>query len=564
MRDSKSKEVGLHPQLFTVLQTDHLFSYQFISESSLFFPCLWLGAPTLNEMTVNAITGSIGNVARGVAKVVSAVTGASCSGGVSSNVSAFASAVQRRTPTAKKPSPLPRELQTHLNGSNRAKMRTAVYRTVPSTRAARAAGFGTLFLRLGWDKLVGSEAGDKMLPVNSHMRIVETLCRMRGAVMKLGQMLSIQDDNTIPSNITSLFERVRDSAYAMPPKQLEQTLAKEYNDKNWRQELFKEFITEPIAAASIGQVHRAAVSDQDTGEKVAVAVKVQYPGVAQSIDSDVANLRMLMSLNILPPGMFVDNILDELQQELKTECSYSKEAEKQLRYAELLQQSPELKEVFVVPKVYKSLSTDRVLVTQMLSGVSIDKLASLVGMQDVKDYVARSMLHLTLTELFQWRFMQTDPNYSNFLFCPQTNKIGLIDFGAAREYNQEFVKDYLDVVAAAARRDRQTVIEKSIKLGFLKGNEMKEMLDAHAESVLLLGLPFNNRDVPFDFSKENLPSRIQGYVPTIVRLRLCPPPTPIYSLHRRLSGAILLSTKLKATVPSGELFWNIYDELTSV
>nr|CCC94070.1 unnamed protein product [Trypanosoma congolense IL3000] len=271
---------------------------------------------------------------------------------------------------------------------------------------------------------------------------------------------------------------------------------------------------------------------------------------------------MLMTLNILPPGMFVGNILQELQQELETECSYTQEAQKQVRYAALLQRDKVLREVFVVPKVYESLSTDHILVTQMLPGVSIDKVISLQGAQHVRDYIARSLLRLTLVELFQWRFMQTDPNFSNFLFCPDTNKIGLIDFGAARDYSEEFVKDYLEVVAAAARGDRLTIIEKSISLGFLTGNEMKEMLDAHTESVLLLGKPFRYKDKPYDFSLENLPALIRAYVPTIVKLRLCPPPTPVYSLHRRLSGAILLSTKLKATIPSGEIFWSIYNEVT--
>ncbi|KAG8348356.1 putative ABC1 protein [Trypanosoma vivax] len=523
-----------------------------------------------------------GNVARGAAQVVSAIAHAACPTTLNGS-SDFTRGGVRWMGTAEggtaasptHPAPLPFEASARLHKEAASRMAEPVYRAVPSTRTTRAMAFGSLFFQLGWDRLVGSRGESQFIPAYSHRRIVETLCRMRGAVMKLGQMLSIQDDSTIPAQITELFERVRDSAYAMPASQLNQTLAKEYGNDRWREELFVSFVDKPVAAASIGQVHIATikvpVSDVigkeaeaagDTVRTETVAVKVQYPGVARSIDSDVANLRMLMSLNILPPGLFVGNILDELRRELSSECSYEQEAEKQMRYGALVEKDADLRDVFVVPRVYRSLSTDRVLVTQMVSGVTVDKLAAVEEAQDIKNYVAKNMLQLTLTELFRWRFMQTDPNYSNFLFCPDTNKISLIDFGAAREYSEEFVRDYLEVVAAAARKDRKGVIDISIKLGFLTGNEMREMLDAHAESVVLLGLPFANREAPFDFSAEQLPSRIQGFVPTIVKLRLRPPPTPVYSLHRRLSGAILLSTKLKAVVPCGRLFWEMYDDLT--
>jgi len=105
------------------------------------------------------------------------------------------------------------------------------------------------------------------------------------------------------------------------------------------------------------------------------------------------------------------------------------------------------------------------------------------------------------------------------------------------------------------------VIEKSIRLGFLTGQEVKEMIDAHVESVFLLGKPFRDRSQPYDFTSENLPRQIQSHVPTMVRLRLKAPPTPTYSLHRRLSGTILLAARLGASINSAEMFWNIYDDV---
>lgn len=451
-----------------------------------------------------------------------------------------------------------------------------------------------------------------------HQRIVETLCRMRGAVLKLGQMLSIQNGATVPSHITALFAKVRDQAFAMPPSQLRATLAKEFHHEDWKAMMFVRVDEEPVAAASIGQVHwaelkgeyaspfppphrtsfssaspRAALSPATTqkAEKgsatedpavgseeegiqkkkkqeknktasVEVAIKVQYPGVAKSIESDIHNLRTILKMGFLPPGMFVDQVLRELRGELLQECQYLTEAEKQIRYATLVDQHPTLSTFFHVPRVYLSLCTSQMLVTEYVRGVPIDQITNpeLGVPKAFRSYAAEQLMTLTLTELFDWCFMQTDPNFSNFLFSVEENKVYLLDFGAARTYPASFVDDYLDVVAAAARQDREAVISKSIDLGFLTGREVKEMLDAHVESVFLLGKPFRDREHAYDFSLENIPAQVQKLVPTMLRLRLKPPPTPAYSLHRRLSGTILLCSRLQASAPCGKVFWEIYEQ----
>lgn len=504
---------------------------------------------------------------------------------------------------------------------------TIQFRAVPVSRTARAAGFSSLFAQIAYDKLFSKSTDGGLLSLHSHQRVVDTLCRMRGSVLKLGQMLSIQDASTVPPHITALFQKVRDQAFAMPDVQLRRTLMEEFKHLerppehatgeaaasfspgfNWRKDLFVDFEEVPIAAASIGQVHHAILRGKYNtaermrsegssdailassasvpfGEDIEVAVKVQYPGVAASINSDVANLKMLMSMNILPPGMFVDRILSELQAELSVECQYQLEARKQNTYGALVAADPLLADLFHVPVAYEQLGTDRVLVAEYVSGIPIDKIAdacpqevatAVDAAQDYKNYIAEKMMRLTLTELFQWRLMQTDPNYANFLFDAKRQRVNLLDFGAAREYPAEFVNTYLDVVAAAALGDRQTIIDKSITLGFLTGREVSEMIDAHVASVMTLGKPF--RPLPtvagappppgsrppyaaFDFHAENLPSQISAHVPTMVKLRLVPPPTPVYSLHRRLSGTILLLTRLQATVPCATIFWATYDRV---
>ena len=471
-----------------------------------------------------------------------------------------------------------------------------------------------MFVRLGWSKATKANPHGTMLPPDGHQLIVNTLCRMRGAVLKLGQMLSIQDESTVPSTVSALFQQVRDSAFAMPLSQLNTAMASGLGTSDWRGK-FTSFQDEPVAAASIGQVHFATIThdqfradgatkhhegenqpysstwDSEGGTDdgscmdtappasvaengdVAVAVKCQYPGVAKSIDSDVSNLKMLMKLNILPPGLFVGNILQELKQELTTECQYTIEASKQSRYRKLVREDEQLGNIFYVPKVLQDLTSDSVLTTEFIQGTPIDTIGPKTKhplgpmSQEMRNKVCEAVMRLTLTELFVWRFMQTDPNYANFLVQPKHTvsshsevtdlRINLLDFGAAREYERGFVKEYLEVVTAATRLDKEEVIARSITLGFLTGKESKEMLDAHTQSVFILGKPFRGHDDhegAFNFTKENLPGQLQKLVPTMLKLRLRPPPSTIYSLHRRISGTILLSTQLGATYDVGSLF----------
>src|SRR5690606_11367222 len=144
--------------------------------------------------------------------------------------------------------------------------------------------------------------------------LADALCKMRGAALKLGQILSIQDDSMVSPVIQKALEKVRHSAYMMPKKQLEQVLIEELGE-NWR-DGFLEFDMQPMAAASIGQVHRGILKD---GREV--AVKIQYPGVANSIDSDIKNLKRIVDYtNLIPKGAFINDTMNQARKELQMEC----------------------------------------------------------------------------------------------------------------------------------------------------------------------------------------------------------------------------------------------------
>lgn len=156
-------------------------------------------------------------------------------------------------------------------------------------------------------------------------RLSRTLCKMRGAALKIGQALSMQEDHLVPPEVKEAFEKARQSANIMPERQLDQVLI-EALGPDW-EDNFKEFNRRPFAAASIGQVHKAQLQDGSW-----VAMKIQYPGVANSIDSDLNNLKRLMDYTgVFPKTMFLGDFIKNTRVELKEECDYVLEAEKQMK-----------------------------------------------------------------------------------------------------------------------------------------------------------------------------------------------------------------------------------------
>lgn len=146
---------------------------------------------------------------------------------------------------------------------------------------------------------------------------------------------------------------------------------------------------------------------------------------------------------------------------------YLREAQSQSAYRELVLADPILRRHCNVPEVYPELSTARVLTTRLIPGNPIDSVLALP--QAVRNAVARTVLILTIRELFEWRFIQSDPNYANFLYDHPSRTIHMIDFGAARGYSKDFVDGYMSLVWSAANKDREGILKVSEELGFISG-----------------------------------------------------------------------------------------------
>uniref|UniRef100_A0A673KZN3 Coenzyme Q8B n=1 Tax=Sinocyclocheilus rhinocerous TaxID=307959 RepID=A0A673KZN3_9TELE len=276
-------------------------------------------------------------------------------------------------------------------------------RKVPATRMSRLANFGAVGLGIGAIAEVtkqsfggkrsemGALLDSPLLSEANAERIVNTLCKVRGAALKIGQMLSIQDNSFINPQLQKMFERVRQSADFMPAWQMHKVPEEEL-ESGWKEKL-SSFEEKPFAAASIGQVHHGVLPD---GREI--AMKIQYPGVAEGIRSDINNLMSVLKMSVvLPDGLFADSSLEVLQRELAWECDYKREAECAKRCRKLLKGDP----VFIVPEVFDELSSRRVITVELIHGVPLDRCVDLN--QETRNEISFNILQLCLRELFEFQ-----------------------------------------------------------------------------------------------------------------------------------------------------------------
>jgi predicted unusual protein kinase regulating ubiquinone biosynthesis (AarF/ABC1/UbiB family) len=383
------------------------------------------------------------------------------------------------------------------------------------------------------------EAASALLSAENARRLARHLARLRGAAMKLGQLLSLESADILPPEFAEALATLRESADTMPSAQVRRVLGREYG-KGWEAR-FRAFEWEPLAAASIGQVHAAVAADGRN-----LALKVQYPGVARSIESDVDNVAALLrATRLLPVDLDVSGLVAEAKRQLRQEADYLLEAEHLRRYAGLVAGEPEL----VVPRVHADLTTRRILAMDRVDGEPIEALGAAGVAQARRDAAGCRLERLVFRELFEFRFMQTDPNFANYRILGEGDRIALLDLGAAREFTPEFAGRYARICRAVIAGDRAAVRAAAEAIGYLPPGEREDRARGVVDLILLVCEPIRHRGV-YDFGRSQLPSRARDLGLDLAFRRgflHAPPPETVF-LHRKLVGSFLLCARIRARV----------------
>jgi predicted unusual protein kinase regulating ubiquinone biosynthesis (AarF/ABC1/UbiB family) len=368
-------------------------------------------------------------------------------------------------------------------------------------------------------------------------RITRDLGRMRGAAMKLGQMLSMDTGLVLPPEMTEVMAALRADAPHMPPKQLQGVLDAEWGP-GWYGR-FARFDVRPFAAASIGQVHRATTKD---GREL--AIKVQYPGVRASIDSDIDNVATLLRLpGIIPREMDLAPLLAEAKRQLHAEADYEAEARHLTAFGELLAGST----AFRLPELDRTFSTGRVLAMSYVESEPIDVLTD--APQALRDRVAGDLVDLVLRELFDFGLMQTDPNLANYRFDEASGRVVLLDFGAVMAVDPRLAQDFRRLLAAALDRDAETTKAAMLRIGYFDEATLPRHQALIMEMFDTAMAPLRQAE-PFDFGRSDLIATLRDMgmaMGTERDLTHVPPPATLF-LHRKIGGIYLLAAKLGARV----------------
>ena len=390
--------------------------------------------------------------------------------------------------------------------------------------------------RIGQAISRGEELQRKVAQVKTQLeqakKIVESLGRLKGAAMKAGQMLSIELRDYLPPEVVEVLRQLQDGGQSVDFEEIRSILLHELGPEKFAR--LRELSETPIASASIGQVH-SAVIDDGSGQPVKIVLKVQFRGIAESIDSDLAMLekiaRSLVALSL--KNVDLDGVMSEMREVLKQETDYIREAQSLKRYRGLAAEVPGL----IVPRVFDEFSTRRVLALSFESGLSPDAWLKTNPSHEARHLFGALILDLYFREFFDWGFVQTDPNFANFLFRPESEQLVCLDFGATKEYSLEFRRLYSDLVIQAKAGRFDETLALAVKLGLISGLEKDE---SRQELYRLLGLiirMFDETSQPFDFTDREYVDAIRDQLFRYIRtLKHSPPPKQILFLHRKLGG----------------------------
>ncbi len=382
-------------------------------------------------------------------------------------------------------------------------------------------------------------------------RLARGLDDLKGAAMKMGQLLSMLDDSILPKGWKDALSKLQENATPRPWSEIEPILLEAYGNLDE----FSYIDTQAVYAASIAQVHKATLKNgQD------VAIKVQYPGLENNIRSDLESMRKLIKLaNILPNLGNYDHVFQAAEILFRQELDFIQERDFYHLYNAHFQSNKNV----IIPVPIDELSHKNILVTSWIEGISLHKWIESFHAKETKnsqdietrDALGQTLLEVIFSELMHLKHVQSDPNPGNFLVTPQ-GKLALLDFGATQKLSPDIVTNYTKLLLAGLDENREEMTTVATNLEFLKPEDSPETKENFLKIMSIIMEPF----IPEHYSWENvrLTQRInEASLVFMKQTKFRAPCGEVLFLNRRLAGNVIMLEKLGPTTHSKHIFSNL-------
>ncbi|MEE2732461.1 MAG: AarF/ABC1/UbiB kinase family protein [Pseudomonadota bacterium] len=388
--------------------------------------------------------------------------------------------------------------------------------------------------------------------------LAEEIGKLKGSIVKIGQMMALYGEHFLPVEVTEALHTLEDNTAALEWT----TIYEELEDELGAEKLaLLEIEESPLGAASIGQVHKAVI--KATGEQI--CLKIQYPGVAEAVDSDLGAVESLIRmLKIVPITEEFESWFQEIREMMYREVDYNHEREKTKLFRERLQDDPR----FVVPRIYEEFCSKRVIATSFEPGLDIDAAETKALPQARRNAICRTALDLCWKEVFLWGEMQTDPNFGNYFVrlgdgAEQPDQVVLLDFGAVREFSDKTLEPGRKIVKAAFLHDETLLLEGLSALHLFGLGTPMDAKRGLAQLCYMAIEPFAdperfpppsyllNDQLEYKWGESNLPARLSmkaGMSAAGANRHFTIPPRELMFLVRKIMGAYTFMSVLKAEI----------------
>ncbi len=393
--------------------------------------------------------------------------------------------------------------------------------------------------------------------------ITTELGKLKGTVMKAGQQLSVYGEHFFPPEVIEILKKLQADSPSVAWEVMEKTL-KEQLSSETRAHL--QIDPSPAASASLGQVYRASYKSNN------IAIKIQYPKLDSVIDADLKAMKKILKLlSFLPKNDNYDQIFDEIKTMMQQELNYTQELVSLQAMFNILDGNKN----FVVPKPIAEISTTKILSMSFEPSFRLDSLEVQNLSQEDRNFIAKNFLELYFRELFEFKFVQTDPHLGNYgvrINESGRHQLVLYDYGAVKEIPNDFFNAYKNIIIGSLKQDRSTLLDGAMTLNLIKDGDPEELVNQYIKLCFMITEPFwqgdfsspkcpTNFDVHgnYNFVESDLPKRIATAAKNIILgFNFRTPPKELIFLDRKMGGTFTVLSTLKANIRGRDIFDNIF------